>query len=639
MAVSKAEQNWAAFHADPRMREKQRNEIRESWERCYKYGINPIVVNRVRQDGRNEGVLQNADYLMDVARYIQKNMHDLMEPSYAVLVFDRYANVLRIIGEEPLVARINDAGIGRGSVWAEEIVGTNAAALGLNLGCPVVVDGSEHFSRSFINYACAFAPIIERNMVIGGIGILGPSGIVGNHLLWVAKIAARYIVTSLTDERWNSILNRSITEGVLAVNNKNRVFYMNQSCQRILRIQDTSTHNLPLNSIIDENKAENFHFWSVLLQGQGVTDETITFSVGKEKVTCAVTVTPFDMRERGFSGKMIVMQETERLHKYIRSYYTGRGARMTFDDIVGNNPRFVQVLHYAMLAASSNSNVLLLGESGTGKDIVAQAIHNESPRKNGPFLAINCAALPRELIASELFGYDEGAFTGARKGGNVGKFELADQGTILLDEIGDMPFELQATLLRVIEERSIMRIGGTRSIPVNVRIIAATNKDLEAEVARNRFRRDLFYRLGVIRIHIPALRDRPDDIVLLAEHFASLLGSQMGKQDLRISSQVIDVFKRYDWPGNIRELQNIMECAVQIASGSELTPALFSENLLPNLFESGGQPDRAVSVGDKNLKQETMAYLVQFDYNKAKTARALGISRKTLYKRLKEYEL
>ena len=262
---------------------------------------------------------------------------------------------------------------------------------------------------------------------------------------------------------------------------------------------------------------------------------------------------------------MVILRESHRMNCLVRNWI-GTGANMTFDDIIGADPVFKKTIKTAQSAASSSSNILLLGESGTGKDIIAQAMHNASPRRNHPFIAINCAALPRELIASELFGYEEGAFTGAKKGGNIGKFELADQGTIFLDEIGDMPLDLQASLLRVIEGKSIIRLGGSKTIPVNVRIIAATNRDLESEVKRGRFRRDLFYRLGVIKIAIPPLRERPDDIILWLITCARKSARDWTNQ-YDLGPEAVEAFLNYDWPGNVREMQNVLESSIQLAAG------------------------------------------------------------------------
>ncbi|NLV21686.1 MAG: sigma 54-interacting transcriptional regulator, partial [Syntrophomonadaceae bacterium] len=335
-------------------------------------------------------------------------------------------------------------------------------------------------------------------------------------------------------------------------------------------------------------------------------------------------------------GVVIVIRERQRINRLVRNSIGG-GATMYFSDIVVKNKDFADTLKTAQAAASSTSNVLLLGESGTGKDIIAQAMHNASPRRHNPYLAINCAALPRDLIASELFGYEEGAFTGARKGGNIGKFELADQGTIFLDEIGDMPLYLQATLLRVLEEKKVMRLGSSKLIPVDVRIIAATNKDLEIEIEHNRFRRDLFYRLGVIKIDIPPLRNRPEDILELTRVFVEKTCIKFNKPVLEVADEVLEAFTAYDWPGNVRELQNLIEAAVQLCQEEVITVELIEKISAVVLHNQAN--NEPAKVNDQMEKQIIMEALAQHKYKKKETAEALGISRSTLYRRMKELEI
>jgi transcriptional regulator with PAS, ATPase and Fis domain len=411
---------------------------------------------------------------------------------------------------------------------------------------------------------------------------------------------------------------------------------MSRQCHTILKYPNQPTYNVPLDKIINPTKTENGYFWGILKSDRAITDESVTMLVNKEIISCNMTISRFESSEGIWSGKIIVIEAIERINKLIRSY-TGNRARLSFNDIVGSNSDFLIAVKKSRISASSISNILLLGESGTGKDVLAQAIHNESPRRTGPFIAINCAALPRELIASELFGYDEGAYTGAKRGGNMGKFELAHQGTIFLDEIGDMPVDLQAILLRVIEEKNVLRLGGNKHIAVNVRIIAATNKNLEAEIERNTFRRDLYYRLGVIRIIIPALRDRIDDIPELSQHFIHVLCKRLNLPAKTLSPEVMEIFQSYHWPGNVRELQNVLENAVQWSPDLVINKDLI-EPLLSTLTPHTDleRESHHEIISEKNI---ILSYLKSFDYNKSKTAKALGISRKTLYVKLREYNI
>ena len=283
-----------------------------------------------------------------------------------------------------------------------------------------------------------------------------------------------------------------------------------------------------------------------------------------------------------------------------------------------------------------SSNVLLLGESGTGKDVFAQAIHNSSSRKDGPYVAINCATIPRDLISSELFGYADGAFTGSRKGGSQGKFELADGGTIFLDEIGETPLELQAALLRVMEDKSITRIGGTKVTTVNVRIISATNKNLKEEVRNGRFREDLYYRSNVLTIKMVPLRKKKDDIPLFVDSFLKNIGKSMDKEIVDIDPKVLEYFINYHWPGNVRELQNVLERMINIAHTSKLTVDLLPGEIIDSLSPENEEED--VESVDR-MERELILKMLRSSLTRKNIAKKLGISRSTLYRKLDKYEL
>lgn len=250
-----------------------------------------------------------------------------------------------------------------------------------------------------------------------------------------------------------------------------------------------------------------------------------------------------------------------------------------FEDVKGRSRSIRQAIHLGMLAAQGPSNVVIQGETGTGKELFAKCIHRASTRRSLPFVAVNCAAIPDSLLESELFGYEEGAFTGAKKGGKPGKIELAQGGTLLLDEIGEMPLYLQSKLLRVLQEKTVERLGGTRSIDVDVRFIATTNRNLESLVNSKQFREDLYYRLCVFPIYLPPLRERKEDIPLLVHHFVKQKGLLLGKPFVEVPVDVLLAFYNYHWPGNVRELENIIEYAVNITT----TPFISLQSVLHRL--------------------------------------------------------
>ena len=328
--------------------------------------------------------------------------------------------------------------------------------------------------------------------------------------------------------------------------------------------------------------------------------------------------------------KRIILQneQLERLHNQIKML-SGYG------DIIGKDPKMQRIYQLILDIAPSNATVLIQGESGTGKELVARAIHMNSPRKDKPFVVVNCSAYPQALIESELFGYEKGAFTGATQR-KLGRFEIAHEGTIFLDEVSEIPFPSQVKILRFLQFQEFERLGGTETIKVNVRVIAATNKDLNEEVKKGNFREDLYYRLNVIPINLPPLRERKGDIPLLAEYFLKRLSTKSGKGIKELSPSAMQSLINYNWPGNVRELENVLEYAFVLTKGKvigakALPPALRSSDISWN-------KDKIASLED-NEKKFLIEMLNEFSWNKLQVAKRLGISRSTLYAKLKKYKL
>ncbi|MGF1572550.1 MAG: sigma-54-dependent transcriptional regulator [Sumerlaeia bacterium] len=311
--------------------------------------------------------------------------------------------------------------------------------------------------------------------------------------------------------------------------------------------------------------------------------------------------------------------------------------RYGFDNIIGNSDQIQKVFQIIRQVAPTRASILIDGETGTGKELVAKAIHFNSNRKNKPFVAVNCGALSQSLLESELFGHEKGAFTGALSQ-RAGRFEAANKGTIFLDEIGETTPEFQVKLLRVLQEQEFERVGGQKIVKVDVRIIAATNRDLKEEVKQGRFREDLYYRLNVINIKLPPLRERQDDVALLVHHFLIQFNKENGR-NLTLSPKAMDLLQGYNWPGNVRQLRTMMESICILTSGKEILPA----NLPPDIAgEQEPQHHLKLRVGMtvREAEQELIrATLAKLNGNKAKAARVLGLGRKTLYRKLEEYEL
>ena len=346
------------------------------------------------------------------------------------------------------------------------------------------------------------------------------------------------------------------------------------------------------------------------------------------------------------------MDQLENELNFYRSEYEKLTKNSSFDIIKSNNKIMANLKHQAYLSAKNNSTVLITGESGTGKELFAEAIHKESGRK-GNFVKVNCAAIPSELLESEFFGYADGAFTGARRGGKLGKFELADKGTLFLDEIGDMPLALQSKLLRVLQEQNFERIGDHRTRTVDVRIIAATNKNLIKMVQDGEFREDFYYRINVVTIPIPPLRERAEDIPLLCNYLVNKLNKKLNKQVIGISPDAFDILKKYFWPGNIRQLENILERAMNFDVKSWIDTIHLPPELKINHHKDGkltNNTSRTIPLESNyntnehgSLKESEKTLIIEtlksVQGNRSKAAEQLGISRTTLYNKLKRFNI
>ncbi len=342
-------------------------------------------------------------------------------------------------------------------------------------------------------------------------------------------------------------------------------------------------------------------------------------------------------------GVIITIQEAHKIQKAEEKvrrelYLKGNSARYTFDDMKTVNEKMKELSENAKKFAIVNSTILISGETGTGKEVLAQSIHNYSLRREEPFVAINCAAVPESLLESELFGYNEGAFTGAKKGGKPGLFEMAHQGTLFLDEIGEMPLKLQARLLRVLQEKVVRRIGDDRVIPLDVRIISATNKNLLEEVNNGKFREDLYYRLNVLSLHLPPLRERTEDIPYLIEVFINKSVRKTGCKMVGIENSAINELKKYSWPGNIRELENVIERLVVLKNGAIVTVndlyGLYEKHIVREVHDEGKNEVTTLDIAERKA---ILKVLDNNGWSIKKTAKELNISRTTLWRKMNKY--
>jgi transcriptional regulator with PAS, ATPase and Fis domain len=335
------------------------------------------------------------------------------------------------------------------------------------------------------------------------------------------------------------------------------------------------------------------------------------------------------------------LNRTREVTRYYQKELEKRHLPQSFSEYVYSDKKIKDLLFLASKVAKTDATVLIRGESGVGKEVLARAVYKESKRYKMPFIKVNCASIPENLLESELFGYEEGAFTGAKRGGKIGKFELAQGGTIFLDEIGDMTYSMQAKILRVLQEKELERVGGTKTISLDIRVIAATNKDLEDMIEEGTFRRDLYYRLNVVPLYIPPLRERRDDIMLIARIILKKLNKRTGDV-VSLSVDVIKILQQYNWPGNIRELQNVLEHANIIRTDEQIEVSDLPKYILPHSYKLEVKNLKTyylktnIEMLEKELIKEA---LLRNGNNKSRTITELGISRRSFYEKLSRYGL
>lgn len=631
-----------------------RPEVYDSWIRSKSYDINAENAKRkmLTPLELSDYIAQN-QILYNVAASYLKLLYTFVKGSGFLCMFaEKNGYILKIIGDKDIISVADRQVIPltEGGCRAENVMGTNSIGTPLFTGKPLQLSAYEHYIELSANWTCSGAPIILNGNILGVICISGSCEAVHSHTLGMAISAAEGIARQLDIIYIKSQLQTvidSMHSGIIVLDGNYNVSFSNATTSEIL------------NYSMDEILSCSYHKFFPDLQLEQFKKNTYDIEsivCGKHKdIRCYISI-KFIPNSAYNNKKSILI--SFRKHEFIQKLvnkYIGSDAPFTFQNIIGECSSIKQIKELAGKVALSNTNVLITGESGTGKELFAQAIHNSSTFSQGPFVAINCGAIPKDLIESELFGYDAGAFTGARKEGRAGKFELANNGTLFLDEIGDMPYDVQIRLLRVLQEKSVTRVGGKKSIPLNVRIIAATNQDLESAIKNRTFRNDLYYRLNVFSILLPPLRERGNDIFLLMDHFLNKYRNLDYEPILHIDETVKQIFYQYQWPGNIRELENVIERACILTTNGVLTVDVLPSNIINSCQI---KKDDSLSVKD-NPVQEPVDSQNDFNYmtvdeteqdlitkhlimamgNIKKAADSLGISRRTLYRKIEKYRI
>ncbi|MDQ7093315.1 sigma 54-interacting transcriptional regulator [Desulfosporosinus sp. PR] len=436
-------------------------------------------------------------------------------------------------------------------------------------------------------------------------------------------------------EQFNTLIN-SVCEGIVAIDYQGKITHINRSAENLLMTAAHQIHGKPVEEIFT-----GITMGTLLKMTKPYIEQDIFYKSRQQTVHFMSTITKVKYKEE-LSGFVISIRSIGEMRK-LAGRIMREERKYTFDGILGQSTAITDIKKKMSRVAATDSTVLITGESGTGKELFARAIHQESLRRNAPFVALNCGSIPENLLESELFGYEEGAFTGALRTGKPGKFGLANGGTIFLDEIGDMPLHLQVKLLRVLQDYMIERVGGTKPLIVDVRIIAATNRNLEEMIQTKQFRSDLYYRLSVIPFHIPPLRERKEDLDLLIHCFVEKYNLILDKNIQRYTNEALALMFEYPWPGNVRELENAVEYSANICPDLVIDVNYLPDRILKYLStKSPAQHQvRIQSIADleKNALIEAIARFGPGSRGKENAARSLGMSRSTLYRKIKEMGL
>lgn len=618
--------------------------VEDSWKRCIGANVDPSIRQAASPlAGPDVSILKyQLRDLLEASKPVMVLARDFLSETGTVMVLtDQKGIVLEVEGDGSTMGPAEKVHLLPGASWDEAQCGTNAIGTAISLGQPVQIHSEEHFCEGIKRWTCSAAVIRDpvHGQILGVIDVSGLSRNYSRHSLSMVVATANRIESFLAKKELQfriRLMDRSTTQlsasdgaGAILIDRHGFPIKLNENAPSLL----TS-----LGCRIDLNNPDRI---------EGI-------STGAEPVACkdalpdwlrSEWVEPiFDNGERVGSVVRVPNRQSKfRVSKPQSITHGAADVKATFPGAKGSSPELQQAIDKATQLAKSRVPILLLGETGVGKEVFAQGIHSLSRYCDGPFIALNCGGLSRELLASELFGHVEGAFTGSRRGGVAGKIEAADGGTLFLDELGEMPLDLQPHFLRVLEDGQIYRLGDTKPRQVRFRLIAATNRDLRQEVAEGRFRIDLFYRVSVTSIRIPALRDRQGDIRELTKSFIRQLCEQHEVEEKIFDPKALEMLEQYSWPGNVRELRNTIEGLVLTVPGD----VICHHDLPPEfLSDSHGADDSRDDVSVANLSglaksefEQICKVLRETSGNATLAAKQLGIAKSTLYLKLKKYSL
>lgn len=646
-------------------------EIAASWIRSKKCGIDPYakVLGYNLKPHELKTLIRDKHAMIDITgEFMKKHLGLLTSSGYYMCLTDENGILLLYAGATNKVQRFEKTNARPGSVWNEETIGTNCHSLCITLKKPVQLTGPYYYCQALYDNIGSATPIFDENGDVQGVllvidAIDNPEKqIKQTHLLgWVVsaglaiesqmKLRKRSYYLGLANRTLETTID-AIGEGCITLDKTGLITHINHEGADLFSIDEKAAKGKHYLELFDTD----IPIEKVLTDGKPITNFQFLINNDLSGQSHSMDIEPIFNDEAIPDGVFIRLKLSAICNK-VRTKTEDK--KDSFADIHGESKALENVINKARKLAQHDGSILLIGDSGTGKELFAHAIHDET-RPEGSFIAINCCSLPKNLIESELFGYEGGSFTGAERRGRMGKIELANGGTLFLDEIGDMPLEIQPILLRVLEDKKVMRIGGRNYIPVDFRVIAATNKDLLELVAAKQFRQDLYYRLAVFKLNIPSLTERNNDVLLLANYFIEKyckLTNQRSKPQL--SSTVEAVLSEYNWPGNVRQLQNAISYAVAMASDNVIEVEHLPEEIVQSIPKykrcnskvtanteiAHNETGKDKVILDANMSMPQIEKLVientlqKTGYNIHDTAIILGFARSTLYRKLKEYNI
>jgi len=624
-----------------------RGVIERSWSRCYSAGVDP---ERSRaQEPAPEDDLRSLQHLfsdlVDASVPIMAQAHSALSESGTMMILtDPTGVILETAGDPATLDAAQDVRLVRGANWNELACGTNAIGTALSAREPVQVHAAEHFCFGIKPWSCSATVVrdLVHGEVLGVLDVSGLSGTFHGHFLALALMAAGRIEAHLAaremELRYHLLeaglrrLSKISPGSLLVFDRKGRLIELDAAAGRSLAAIGLEP-NLGPNHQVDAFRADAATRASGATLPEWLRPEWVEPVVrGGERLGTVVVLPDPSLRR---PGRRIVQSRAA-------TSPDGGEASGRVGPIIGRSEALRKVVDKARQLADLDVAVLLQGETGVGKEMFARTIHDEGPRKHGPFVALNCGGLPRDILVSELFGYVDGAFTGARRSGMIGKIEAADGGTLFLDEIGEMPLEVQPIFLRALEGGELYRLGDSKPRIVAFRLVAATNKDLRAEVAGGRFRQDLFYRVSVTALRVPSLRERREDLPALVEHFNGEVSRRYGVPMKRVEPGVLEAFDRYAWPGNVREMRNVVEGMLMLTTGDAVTVADLPVEIASSITAANPQPviPRPSVTNLEVVERDAISTaIVTCHGNLTLVARELRISKSTLYLKVEKYGL